>query len=123
VAQVSSTRIVIWSGAFGLAAGLWAQQAFTGAIYPEELFKGWLLALTQGLIAVWIDTRALRGNPNRFMVWGILAQNLRVMALIGILVLVFRRGMLHFTPFMVAVLAGFLAMLAGQVWWLHKRTT
>jgi hypothetical protein len=117
------TRVTgYWSlvTAIALAAAAIAQRALTGHFHPEELLWGWGLALVQGLLAVWIDRRGMRGNPDYFMAWALGAQAFRLLGVVAILWLAYKGGMANFTPFATAAMAGILVMMAAQVWALHK---
>jgi hypothetical protein len=120
----SSLVIGYWSLVISatLLAGFLAHLATVRTLHPEEFLWGTLLALTQGGIAVWIDARALRGNPDYFMIWAVGAQNLRLFAVVAILGLAYRSGMANYAAFLSTALAGVVVMLAAQVLILHTRT-
>lgn len=116
-------RFQVLAGLAALAAGAAGQFIATGGFHPEEFLWGALLALTQGKVAVWIDARSLRGNPDYFMVWAVGAQNLRLFAVVLILGLAYRSGMANYAAFLAPALAGIVVMLAAQVGVLHTAST
>ena len=91
-----------------------------GQLFSTEWGLALILTLTQGAISLWINGRALAGHPDRFFVWAIGAQGLRIFLLVCVLGLAYRSGMAHFGPFLEAALAGYVVMMAAEIWSLHS---
>jgi hypothetical protein len=112
-----------------LAAGA---VAFTGsAVLIRTCFGAWfpgawalagILTLTHGFFSVWINVRAVGGSTTRFFIWALGLNGLRFALMLGVLAWAHGSGMEDFQPFLAAVLFGYFALMAGEVWSLHVRS-
>lgn len=109
------------AGALVTAAATAAlQQGIHDNFFGAEWALAFILTLTQGAISIWINARAMAAHPDRFFVWAIGAQGLRVFVLVCVLGLAYRSGMANFAPFLEAALAGYVVMMAAEIWSLHS---
>ena len=97
-----------------------AQFGLHGQLFATEWALALILTLTQGAISLWINARALAAHPDRFFVWAIGAQGLRIFLLVCVLGIAFRYGMAHFAPFLAAALTGYVVMMVAEIWSLHS---
>ena len=119
-----------WLAGALVAAGVTAalHQGIHDKVFVAEWGLALILTLTQGAISLWINARALAPShveglatdTNRFFVWAIGAQGLRVFLLVCVLGLAYRAGMANFAPFLEAALAGYVVMMAAEIWSLHS---
>ena len=116
------TARTCWLAGAGAAAltTVAAQIGLHGRLFAVEWGLALILTLTQGAISLWINVRALGAHPDRFFVWAIGAQGLRIFLLVGVLGIAFRFGMEHFAPFLAAVLTGYVVMMVAEIWNLHS---
>ena len=95
-------------------------QGIHDRVFASEWALALILTLTQGAISLWINARAIAAHPDRFFVWAVGAQGLRVFLLVCVLGLAYRAGMANFAPFLEAALAGYVVMMAAEIWSLHS---
>ena len=117
---MTSRACWIAGGSAAAVATAAAQFVFHEDFFAVEWGMALILTLTQGAISLWINARALAAHPDRFFVWAIGAQGLRIFLLVCVLGIAFRFGMEYFAPFLAAALTGFVVMMMAEIWSLHS---
>jgi hypothetical protein len=87
-----------------------------GQLFLRELAAGWAVCLANGIAAGIINRRAATATASpRFLVWGILGNGLRFLAVLGIVLAVVLLGWGRVPAFAAAVVTGYLAFMVNEV--------
>ena len=94
-------------------------RGYCGALPVADLAAGWIVAGLNGLAALWLNRRAVGTDGRRFVQWGVIANALRLAALVAILGAYWWRFPERIAAFALTVLTGALVFMAGEVALLH----
>ena len=85
----------------------------------EEMVFGWVLAVANAGVNIWIHRSVLRNLSSKPIFWGLGTNGLRAIALTGTLLILSLIGMKNFTPFLVALMTGYFCFLHSEILNLH----
>ncbi len=93
-----------------------------GAGQAFPIAAAWGVALLHGMAAFWINDRAIRLAPERFFIWGVGMNALRVLGLCALFMAAYRWYPDHFRAFLTASMIGYFCFLFGEIWNIHRVT-
>lgn len=119
---------VLLNGCF-LAAGVLtillsvpAVRYLHGAGQAFPLTAAWIVALFHGAAAFLINNRAIRLPAERFFIWGVGMNGLRVLGLLALFMAAYRWYPDHFRAFLTASMIGYFCFLFCEIWNIHRAT-
>jgi len=90
-------------------------------LYVKEVLAGWAVSLVTGALGIWMRRRALRGESEQFLVWGVLGSVLRLLITVGIVLLFHWLDAGYLPAFAVTVVIGYLSFTAAEVGALYRQ--
>ena len=91
-----------------------------GALYWDEMIVGWTIALSNGLLMMWINQISFRHRGQKSIFWGLVVNGIRAISLLMLLSILHTLEMMNFEPLIVTVLIGYFSFLYSEIYILHS---
>jgi hypothetical protein len=109
-------RSIFFSVVLSLAASFLCAVLMTGVLHWLAWFLGWFAAALNAVASVMLQARAVGTNINRFLLWGVLGNGLRIMLLlVSILAIAVLAPELVRRSFIVSFFAGLFVLMGFEI--------